>query len=92
MAGMAHAAGAEASLALDSELGYGFALDRGVLSLGATQRRDPFGKRELLGLTWTPGPAATGLWRGLAMRLGYQPPGGLTEGGPNVELEYSAEF
>ena len=92
VAGMAYATGAEASLALDSELGYGFALDRGVLTLGATQRRDPFGTRELLGLTWTPGPAATGLWRGLAMRLGYQPPAASTAGGPNVELEYSTEF
>ena len=62
------------------------------LGLGATRRRDPFGKRELLGLTWTPGSAATGFWRGLAMRLGYQPPAASTAGGPNVELEYSTEF
>ena len=46
----------------------------------------------LLGLTWTPGPAATDFWRGLTMRLGYEPPDGLAEGGPNVELVYSAGF
>ena len=58
----------------------------------AQEGRQREGVTALLGLTWTPGPAATDFWRGLTMRLGYEPPDGLAEGGPNVELVYSAGF
>ena len=79
-------------MSLDAKVGYGFALERGLLTLGADHTRDPFGVREIVGLAWRSDESATGIWRGWSGRVGYEAPTAFTDGGPNVELVYGIEF
>ncbi len=55
--GIAGPAGPAApALSLAGELGYGFAFDRGLLTLAATRLGGAAGERETYGLTWTSAP------------------------------------
>ncbi len=103
------------TLSLASELGYGFAFERGLLTLGATLMNDALGgDRETYGLTWatTPGQrsaarlagedaaegegvfgaATPGFTGKLKFGFGYERPTPVTEGGPVLQLNYTAEF
>ena len=79
-------------MSLDAKVGYGFALERGLLTLGADHTRDPFGVREIVGLAWRSDESAPGIWRGWSGRVGYEAATAFTDGGPNVELVYAIEF
>ena len=80
------------AMSLDSEFGYGFAFERGLLTLGGIHRRDGLTVREFLSLDWTPSETATGIWRGLTLHVGYELPTATLEGGPVLELDYAARF
>ena len=89
---------------LESGLGYGFAFERGLLTLGATHIRDALSARETVGLTWESrrreplrrkpwdGAAAPPAAAGLRLRLGYERPTPATEGGLAFQLSYHARF
>ena len=81
-------------MSLESELGYGFAFERGLLTLGATHTRHGPDARESIDLGWessrrTPEPGPGG---DLKLRLGYDLPTPLAEGGPRLDLTYAARF
>ena len=91
--GMAGGSG-HGALSLESELGYGFALDRGLLTLGGTHRRNGPTVTETVGLTWKSGGSGSesGADRDLDFRLGYELPAPAFEGGPYLELKYTHRF
>ena len=93
LAGRGPAVGAGA-MALESDLGWGFAFDRGLLTLGATHSRMGLGERETVGFSWESanGEPGIGLGQGLKLRFGYELPTTLLEGGPRLELNYTARF
>ncbi len=93
LAGRGAAAGAGA-MTLESDLGWGFAFDRGLLTLGATHSRMGPGGRETVGFSWdsATGESGAGLGRGLKLRFGYELPTPILEGGPRLELNYTARF
>ena len=81
-------------MSLESGLGYGFAFERGLLTLGATHTRHGPDARESIDLGWessrrTPEPGPGG---DLKLRLGYDLPTPLAEGGPRLDLTYAARF
>ena len=97
--GMAGTSGHDAfaglgALSLESEFGYGFASDRGLLTLGGTHRRNGPTVTETLGLTWKSASPDSALMddRGLNFRLGYELPTTAFEGGPYLELRYTNRF
>ena len=91
--GMAGGSG-HGALSLESELGYGFALDRGLLTLGGTHRRNGTTVTETVGLTWESGSpdSESGAGQGLDFRLGYELPAPASEGGPYIGLKYTHRF
>ena len=91
--GMAGGAG-DGALSLESELGYGFALGRSLLTLGGTHRRNGPTVTETVGLTWESGGSDSGAGadQGLDLRLGYELPAPAFEGGPYLELKYTHRF
>ena len=82
------------ALSLETEFGYGFALERGLLTLGATHRRNGPTATETLGLTWNPATpnAAFTPDRTSNLRLGYELPTPTFKGGPYLELNYTRRF
>ena len=91
--GMAGGSG-DGALSLESELGYGFALGRSLLTLGGTHRRNGPTVTETVGLTWELGgsDSESGADQGLDLRLGYELPAPAFEGGPYLELKYTHRF
>ena len=87
------------ALSLEGDLGYGFLLDRGLLTLGANHNRDAWNRRETFGLTWESAqrespdaglaPRAGG---GLKLLLGYERASAAEQGGPRFELTWSGRF
>ena len=93
--GPAHGAFADlGALSLESEFGYGFASNRGLLTLGGTHRRNGSMVSETVGLTWTSGgtDSASMGGQGLNFRLGYELPTPTLEGAPYLELTYTNRF
>ena len=97
--GMAGGSGHDAfaglgALSLESEFGYGFASDRGLLTLGGTHRRNGPTVSETLGVTWASrdANAAPTDHHGLNFRLGYELPTAALDGGPYLELRYTNRF
>ena len=82
------------AMSLETEFGYGFALERGLLTLGATHRRNGPTATETLGLTWKPGTLNAALTpdRTSNLRLGYELPTPTFKGGPYLELNYTRRF
>ena len=91
--GMAGGSG-HGALSLESELGYGFALGRSLLTLGGTHRRNGPTVTETVGLTWELGgsDSESGADQGPDLRLGYELPAPAFEGGPYLELKYTHRF
>ena len=82
------------ALTLESEFGYGFAFDRGLLVLGGAHARNGAIVRETVGLSWKsadrdPESKAGG---SLQFTLGYDLPTPVEAGSPRLELIYSARF
>ena len=78
-------------LVLDNNLGYGIAMGRGLLTLGATQYRLGEFARESVGLTWKMSelrPVADKTLGDLAFRLDYERPQSYMGGGLRAELRY----
>ena len=78
-------------LVMDNDLGYGFALSEGLLTLGARQFRFGGSARESVGLAWESldlDPASAHA-RDLTLRLDYQRPTAVMRGGFRVEMRYT---
>ncbi len=86
------AAGRPPSMSLDGRLGYGFALDRGLLSLDADHSGDHWSVRQSLGASWESLSLKSEPGNGLRFRLGYEIPNQWTEGGAQFELVFSRQF
>ena len=86
------------SMTLESTLAYGFALDRGLLSLGTTHHTAPFANRTAFGLTWmsttqpTDVDAILSRLQNLKLTLGYELATPTTKAGPFLILDYNARF
>ncbi len=88
----AMAAGRPSSMSMDGKLGYGFALDRGLLSLDADHSSDHWTVRQSVGASWESLRSESEAGNGLRFRLGYEIPNLWTEGGPQFELNFSRKF
>ena len=82
------------ALSLESEFGYGFAFDRGLLVLGGAHGRNGPMVRESVGLSWESANRDPESQAGesLQFRLGYELPTPEVEGGPTLDLRYTARF
>ena len=80
------------SLAMESDLGYGFALSPGLLTLGARQSLHGRETAETVGLTFESAKMKSPLGRGLKLRLDYALPKAMVEGGPRFEMNYTLRF
>ena len=78
-------------LVLDNDVGYGFALGRGLLTLGARQLRYGGQAQESIGLAYNladHGPISSNI-RDLSFRLDYERPHSYMGAGMRVELRYA---